>query len=647
MITQFFARLPLRYKMILPTWLMVTFIIGIIGAVAIQFNVNSQSINLSHRISVLTQAVANTLQAAMTFEDAITAKEQLNNLSVDPDIIAAQIIDVHGENFVDIQRMPRGCAWNNGVVQCQDTQFDVHSIPILLGNEPLGTLKVWVSLEFLHAISNKMWMSLVIITLTLSVLAWLFARALHSVIVTPLTTLHSSMEKMTRDGVLKKEIPIVHNDELGKLTACFNEMVSSLREREHQLQSALNSVEQKNRYIFRALDVMRRGIVVVSPGDSISYYNPAASRELTNISNLNHTRDVLEQCFEPRQAIEEVREAIEKQQALHAIEMHSINTNKHYQVSCHPMGENKHVLLQFEDITERNLAEHRRKLVELMFEQNQDAVFVLSRGFEIEMQNQKSDQLFGHLNSIRDLIFENGLGNLAQLKMLLAQSQFSIKTRVQCNDEWLPCLLTVRSLRNAKGKVEAFVFTLIDQSVELELKRLNYVANHDPLTGLANRVNAVDRLQETHDNNTSQMICFIDLDGFKAINDQHGHAVGDKLLCLVAKRLLGCLAQEDIVARLSGDEFLLGINGMGSSPSIFKRVVERLATPFLIDDITCEVTASLGISYWPASDRTSLDTKITEADEAMYIAKRQGKNQFYCLDHSYNDGYIALCDHVR
>lgn len=633
MIMNLMARLPLRYKMILPTWLMVTFIIGGIGVLAIQFNVSSQKNSLDHRISVLAQAVANTLPAALTFDDALSAQEQLNNLSVDPDIIAAQILNSEHKGFIDIQRIPRGCAWNNGVVQCQSKEFEVHTTPISLGGEQLGTLKVWVSLEYLKDMANKLWSSLLVITLSLSVLAWLFARSLHNLIITPLGALHHSMEKMTRDGVLKKELPILHDDELGKLTACFNEMVSSLRERESQLHTALDSVEQKNRYIYRALDVMKRGIIVVSPGDKISYHNPAATKELQDIDHVNNTRSVLEQYFEPRHAIEAVLEAIDSQQPLQAIEMHSVNTQRHYQVSCHPMGENKHVLLQLEDITERYLAEHRRKLVELMFEQNQDAVFVVSRNFNVEMQNQQSHQWFGHLASLYDLAFESDFDRLKQLKTLLANGRLSLEVKVQSKTGWLPCQLTVRSLRNAKGKIEALVFTLIDQSVELELKRLNYVANHDQLTGLANRANAVRRLQESHNKGESQMVCFIDLDGFKAVNDQHGHAVGDQLLCMVGKRLTSSLAQEDIVSRLAGDEFLLGINGICSSPSIFNRVVEKLSAPFMIDGVACQVTASVGVSYWPASDSTSLDQKITEADEAMYIAKRQGKNQFYCLDH--------------
>lgn len=633
MITTLMAGLPLRYKMILPTWLMVTFIIGGIGALAIQFNVSSQKVNLDHRISVLTQAVANTLPAALTFDDSLSAQEQLNNLTFDPDIIAAQVLNSEHQGFIDIQRIPRGCAWNKGVVQCQSKEFEVHTTPISLGGEQLGTLKVWVSLEYLKAMANKLWTSLLIITLSLSVLAWLFARSLHRLIITPLSALHHSMEKMTRDGVLKKELPVLHDDELGKLTTCFNEMVSSLREREFQLHSALNSVEQKNRYIYRALDVMKRGIMVVSPGNTITYHNPAAAKELKDIEHVNNTRCVLERYFEPRSAIEEVLAAIDNQQPLHAIEMRAIQTQRHYLVSCHPMDENKHVLLQLEDITARHLAEHRRKLVELMFEQNQDAVLVVSRNFKVEMQNQQSHQWFGPLDSLYDLAFDNKFNNLKQLKTLLKNGRLSLETKVRCKTDWLPCQLTVRSLRNAKGKVEALVFTLIDQSVELELKRLNYVANHDQLTGLANRANAVHRLQESHNNGESQMVCFIDLDGFKAINDEHGHAVGDQLLCMVGKRLTSCLAQEDIVSRLAGDEFLLGINGMCSSPSIFNRVVEKLSTPFMIDGVACQVTASLGISYWPATDTTSLDQKITEADEAMYIAKRQGKNQFYCLDH--------------
>ena len=80
-----------------------------------------------------------------------------------------------------------------------------------------------------------------------------------------------------------------------------------------------------------------------------------------------------------------------------------------------------------------------------------------------------------------------------------------------------------------------------------------------------------------------------------------------------------------------------------SSPSIFNRVVEKLAIPFVIDGVECHITASLGISYWPANDTESLDSKITEADEAMYIAKRKGKNQFYCLEHVNEKQAAAQC----
>ena len=528
--------------------------------------------------------------------------------------------------------MPSNCDWDDGSVRCQSTEYKISTTAIVLGDEVLGTLLVWVSLDQLNTATSNMWMSLMVVTLSLSILAWLFARTLHRLVLTPLSALHRSMEKMTRDGVLKKEIPVLHDDELGKLTACFNEMVVSLAEREQQLQFALQSVEQKSRYIYQALDVMNRSVLVVSPDDKIRYYNPTAFKELKAIKQNNHTRDVLERYFEPRAAIEELLDAIERQKPVQAIELQAINTQRRYQVSCHPMDEERHVLLQFEDSTEQHLAEHRRKLVELMFEQNQDAVFVLSRNLTIAMQNQKSSLLFGQLGSIRDLVFSSDLGSLAQLQTLLRKGLLSLQTNVRCGDDWLPCQLTVRILRNAKGKVEAFVFTLVDQSVELELKRLNYVANHDPLTGLANRANIVRCLQDSHERRLSQTICFLDLDGFKAINDEYGHAVGDQLLCMVAKRLLNCLAQQDIVARLAGDEFLLGINGISSSPSIFNQVVEKLASPFVIDGVKCHVTASLGISYWPANDATSLDSKITEADEAMYIAKRKGKNQFYCID---------------
>ncbi|MCV3264481.1 GGDEF domain-containing protein [Vibrio harveyi] len=112
---------------------------------------------------------------------------------------------------------------------------------------------------------------------------------------------------------------------------------------------------------------------------------------------------------------------------------------------------------------------------------------------------------------------------------------------------------------------------------------------------------------------------------YQGVNDQYGHAVGDQLLKVVAQRLMNCVARRDLVSRLAGDEFLIAVRDASSSEPIARRIIESLEKPFLLGDVTCEVSASIGISYWSREDSATLDEKINEADVAMYLAKKRGK----------------------
>lgn len=161
-------------------------------------------------------------------------------------------------------------------------------------------------------------------------------------------------------------------------------------------------------------------------------------------------------------------------------------------------------------------------------------------------------------------------------------------------------------------------------------------ANHDELTGLPNRKLFQERLRQSIDwaqtNQKLVGVMFLDLDGFKEVNDTLGHASGDILLQHVANRLSSSLRGSDTVARLGGDEFTIILPGI---PSIFdaervaQKLVKTLSEPFTLDEGTVSVTTSLGIGIYPIHDHR-LDQLIHLADEAMFEAKRQGKN-CYCL----------------
>lgn len=631
MIATRFTQLPLRYKMMLPTWFMVMLIVLLIGTPAIQMLIVSTREAQEQRIYILSQGVATTLQAALMFDDPMTAKEQLINLTFDPDIIAAKVVNSRGDTIAYIHQLPLYCDWAKEQVHCPNLSVQVDETDIVLADEKLGKLVVWESLEAMQRKERRLFGYLAGLTILISILSWLFARVLHSVIVKPLTTLHNTMERMITQGIAKSTISIAHDDEVGKLTSCFNEMIANLLERESQLQSALLRVEQKNRYIHGALDAMQRGVLVVSPGNKIHYGNPVALSEvMDNQSSLN-TRVVLERRFEPKYAIDQIIEAIESHKSLLAAELRTQDGQISYRVSCHPMEEAHQSLLQFQNVTTLNISEQRRKLLELMFDQNQDAILVLDRDLKVKTQNSTSLERFGALSVVQDLVFKKPLRfSFRRAKTLLTSGVVFNNTEIrQRNQTWSPHRLKVKVLKNHQGRVEAFVISLSDLSLGLELERLSFVANHDPLTGLANRSKALKSLQSRHRNRESQFIFFLDLDGFKAVNDQYGHATGDELLRVVAKRLKNCISDSDLVSRIAGDEFLIGIASTGQCQPIAQSIIGHLARPIEIEGKVCQVTASIGISYWSADDSANLDEKINQADSNMYIAKRLGKNRFY------------------
>jgi diguanylate cyclase (GGDEF)-like protein len=187
-----------------------------------------------------------------------------------------------------------------------------------------------------------------------------------------------------------------------------------------------------------------------------------------------------------------------------------------------------------------------------------------------------------------------------------------------------------------KGRVDgeslarAMRYALERQRAERELTQL---ALRDPLTGLPNRVLFADRLDHAlatidRRGDGELVVMFIDLDGFKAVNDEHGHPVGDELLVQAARRLLGQFRAADTVARLGGDEFVVLCEHVGTPESalaLAKRVSEALAQPYVLSTCEATVTAAIGVAIAHAHEDSG--SLLKRADTAMYDAKRNGRGE--------------------
>jgi two-component system, cell cycle response regulator len=179
---------------------------------------------------------------------------------------------------------------------------------------------------------------------------------------------------------------------------------------------------------------------------------------------------------------------------------------------------------------------------------------------------------------------------------------------------------------------------LLYKTVAEQSRLQKEMALHDPLTGLPNRRLLADRIEKAmqHVGRNHQMmaVMYMDIDGFKEVNDRHGHQCGDELLKQVANRLRGATRREDTVARIGGDEFIILLPDVACADDVAhpaSKVLRSLATTFDIDGLPVRVTASIGVAFYP-DDAEDAESLIARADNALYEAKRSGKNQYYFTD---------------
>ena len=300
------------------------------------------------------------------------------------------------------------------------------------------------------------------------------------------------------------------------------------------------------------------------------------------------------------------------------------------------------------------VAERERRLAALLLDSN-DAILVLDLDGTITGWNQGAERLYGYGEAealqmnFAQLLPESMraeefavLERLRQGQLLDSRETRRVGKDGAIRDVWA----TATALRDGSGTVRSVARTECEIAGRKAPATLQYLATHDPLTGLPNRAVLADlaslALARAQRDRNRVAFLFLDLDRLKKVNDSLGHHAGDRLLQAMAARLRQCVRGEDAVVRQCGDEYIIILSGIGSpedAANVAEKILHEMRIPVVVEGMEVLSSASIGISLYP-DDASDIQTLINNSDAAMYRAKAQGGNAYRFFTADMNLGVV-------
>ncbi|MDO8777444.1 MAG: EAL domain-containing protein [Burkholderiaceae bacterium] len=307
------------------------------------------------------------------------------------------------------------------------------------------------------------------------------------------------------------------------------------------------------------------------------------------------------------------------------------------------------VYTSLRDITERKHAEEKLRLAAGVFTYAHEGIMITTADGAIIDVNEAFSRITGYsrveaLGQNPHFLSSGRQGKefyAAMWRDLIEKGHWNGEVWNQCkNGALYIAMQTVSAVRDAQGKTRQYVALFSDITALKEHEdQLDRIAHYDALTGLPNRLLLADRLHQAmaqaQRHGQQLAVVFLDLDGFKTINDNHGHDAGDQLLIALSVRMKQALRDGDTLARIGGDEFvavLLDLADVQASVPMLDRLLAAAAHPVHFDNLVLQVSASLGVSFYPQAEDADADLLLRQADQSMYQAKLAGKNRYHVFD---------------
>jgi diguanylate cyclase (GGDEF)-like protein/PAS domain S-box-containing protein len=316
------------------------------------------------------------------------------------------------------------------------------------------------------------------------------------------------------------------------------------------------------------------------------------------------------------------------------------------------------------DISQAKAAEARLRLAASVFTHSHEGILITDARSKIIEVNEAFTRITGYsreevLGRKPSLLQSGRQGELHYQRMwqsLREDGYWSGELWNRRRDgEFFAEFLTISAVRNDQGRVVNYVGLFSDiTSQKLHQQRLEQIAHYDALTGLPNRVLLADRLRQAMSqvkrHGMRLAVAYVDLDGFKDINDSYGHEVGDHFLSAVGERMQSSLRDIDTVARLGGDEFVVVMSDLEDaevSERLLERLSRALSEPLPVQDRSLPLAASIGVTFYPQGEELDADQLIRQADQAMYEAKHRGKGHLRFFDAELDRQHREHADMLR
>ena len=454
-------------------------------------------------------------------------------------------------------------------------------------------------------------------------------------------------EEKAVDLMLAGVDDFVSKDNLARLVPAMDRSIRALMVRQAR-RLAEDQLQLRN----RALEAAKNGIVVTLACDGMPmvYVNPA-SEGITGYpvsALLGRNCRLLHRDDDRQPGLETIRQGIAEGRACTAVLRNYRSDGALFwnKLSIAPVrneaGDVTHFVGIQEDITENVLRERRLRQTATVFENAQEGMTITELDGSILEVNRAFTEITGYAHhevvGRNPRMLRSGRHGPEFFQAMWASLE---KTGRWSGEIWnrrksgqiYPQLLTISTVRNEDGEPSNYVAVFADITrLKQSEEQLEYLAHHDPLTELPNRLLFNARLDHAiaHAQRQRQMLAvmFLDLDRFKNINDAHGHMTGDALLRQVGDRLLACVRLDDTVARIGGDEFVILLERITTTDDVRmlgEKILRAFSPPFVVDGNDHFASVSIGVAMFPG-DAGDAATLLRNADSALYQAKEKGRN---------------------